>query len=212
MKGLSAWNPSWPVVSEEGEHDPPDNGLWWCVDPVDGTQAMLQGLAHWGPTVALMDGDVALLGGLHEPLTGRMWLAKRGEGLHTRGVFPPPLPPAEGGEGTLLVPSGTHRVVFPWKGRTYGVGSTAIHLALTASGHVSGTVIPRWAPWDVVLGLLMAQEAGLDIFQLSGDDADPMQHPSQPFVVCHPHTRHALENVLRRTLSSMAPPNDGSHV
>jgi fructose-1,6-bisphosphatase/inositol monophosphatase family enzyme len=84
----------------------------------------------------------------------------------------------------LYLPSRFHRrPPRAWPGKVRALGTTAVHLAQVASGAGRATVIPRWAPWDVACGLLLVEEAGRVVTDMSARPATPLRDPVPlPFV------------------------------
>ena len=60
--------------------------LRWVIDPIDGTRAFLTGRPVFGTLVALLDGDVPVLGVIDQPLTGERWVGAGGR-TRFRGPF-----------------------------------------------------------------------------------------------------------------------------
>ncbi len=50
------------------------NGLTWVIDPIDGTKSFMSGMLHWGVLIALFDGVEPVLGVMHQPFTGEIWV------------------------------------------------------------------------------------------------------------------------------------------
>lgn len=190
------------VVSEEDQDHATTGaqGRTWFVDPLDGTHPYLEGLAHWGPTLSLVEDGRLVLGGFYQPRLGELWFAAHGGGAWCNDR---PLPrrdanPADH-NAVLLVPSYAHRLgPLPWRGRTRALGCTAAHLALVAAGGCAATVIGTWQTWDVGCGVLLVTEAGRSVVTLSGDAFDPMMHRQQPFLAAAPALIDPLVAALRR--------------
>src|SRR5690606_32858884 len=111
LEGLAA---SWPddaVRSEEGgDHGSDDGAVWW-VDPLDGTGAFTEGLAHWGPTVCRTVRGRLDFGAFFEPRIGDFWFAADGDGAWLDGTrLGSPEPGVDGASRTLYVPSRAHHL------------------------------------------------------------------------------------------------------
>lgn len=201
VDALAALDPSATIRSEEGARRTGDPERTWYVDPLDGTSAYLDGLAHWGPTVCLVEHGRLVRGGLYLPRLRELWLAERGGGawlISDAGAarLAPEDPGTIGRNHSLYVPSRFHRVgPLAWTGKVRALGSSAFHLAQVAAGfgcRVGGTggcvgaVVARWSLWDVGAGLLMIEEAGRRVATLAGGPLDPVAAPGSPFVVGTP--------------------------
>ncbi len=55
----------------------------WVLDPIDGTHNFVRGVPVWATLIALMDGDVPVLGLVAAPALGRRWWAATGTGAWT---------------------------------------------------------------------------------------------------------------------------------
>lgn len=189
VEGLvRAW-PTCAIVSEEGALVAGHGGTWY-VDPIDGTTAFIEGLAHWGPTISLVQDGKVTLGAFHQPLTGEQWYVARGEGawrgqtrLRSGDVD------TLGRYDSLYLPSQYHhRLPIDWPGKVRALGCTAAHLALVASGGATAAIVARWKLWDVGAGILMVEEAGRSIRDLTGQAFDPisMARAGTPFIAGAP--------------------------
>lgn len=195
--------PDCGIVSEEGARKPArirtdrDPGTWY-VDPIDGTGAYLEGLAHWGPTVCLVRDGKLVEGGLWFPRLNEFWYAARGIGAYRDGVR---LRPADPGPPArhhgLYLPSRFHRrQPLEWPGKVRALGSSAAHLAQAAGGGGVATLIPRWELWDVGCGILLVEEAGRLVLDGHGQPFDPITMPQRPFVAGAPSALEALTRHL----------------
>ncbi|MCB9682015.1 MAG: inositol monophosphatase family protein [Alphaproteobacteria bacterium] len=209
LEGLTRAFPGEAVLSEEGAALPPGTtGPVWYVDPIDGTGAYTEGLAHWGPTVArVVDGQLDV-GAFYEPRLDRYWFAAAGGGAWRDGErLAPPEPGPTTPDRTLYLPSFVHHFpVIDWRGKTRALGCTAAHLAQVAGGGGAATVVPQWKLWDVGAGILLVREAGRVVVDLSGAPFDPMVEPGAPFVAAAPTIVQplveAFQSALQRALDS----------
>ena len=77
----------WPnhgIFGEEHGFKPGD-GLTWVIDPIDGTRAFMTGMLHWGVLIALFDGELPLLGVMHQPYTGEFFVGTMDASEHRLG-------------------------------------------------------------------------------------------------------------------------------
>jgi myo-inositol-1(or 4)-monophosphatase len=189
----------WPeagIVSEEGARRESSDvrGDVWYLDPIDGTSAFLDGLAHWGPTVCLVRDGELTAGALWFPRLNEFWYAERGAGAWRDGQRLAPADPGPPGRHhSLYLPSRYHRrMPFAWPGKVRALGSSAAHLAQVAAGGGVGTIIPSWQLWDVGCGILLIEEAGRVVIGLDGGSVDPLATPGQPFVAGAPTAAASL--------------------
>jgi myo-inositol-1(or 4)-monophosphatase len=184
VEGLTEVFPGYGVRGEEGAHIDGERGTWY-VDPLDGTSAFVQLLAHWGPTVCLVENGELVVGAFWMPRLNEFWFAERGHGAFLNGRR---LQRREEGRArsdqVLLLPSRFHRVgPLDWPGKARVLGSSAAHLALVAAGGADATIIPRWNLWDVGCGVLLAEETGHLICAVDGQELSVVEQQGLPFMV-----------------------------
>ena len=113
------------IVSEEGSRRDGRSGSTWYLDPIDGTGAFVQGLAHWGPTCCRRRPDGRFdLGAFHLPLLGETFSAASGGGAWRDEQRLPRAPDdAVGRSDFLFVPSRVHRHPgLRWPGKIRALG------------------------------------------------------------------------------------------
>jgi 3'(2'), 5'-bisphosphate nucleotidase len=73
------------IVSEESTARPPDSGKRiWFVDPIDGTEELIQGIDEWSILIGLAQSRRAVLGVVYRPATEELYHGVRGEGAFLR--------------------------------------------------------------------------------------------------------------------------------
>jgi histidinol phosphatase-like enzyme (inositol monophosphatase family) len=70
--------PECGILGEEFGLDRPEARLRWVLDPIDGTRAFITGRPTFGTLVALLDGDVPVVGLIDQPVTGERWIGAAG--------------------------------------------------------------------------------------------------------------------------------------
>ena len=158
-----------------------DRDCTWLVDPLDGTNNMAIGLSAYVVGIAMCQGEVPVLGVVHDPVKQQTWSAVRQGG-------------ARGPEGRLTLPArrpAHHGPVLAWT-QGHGVArenaaARALKLVLESTAR---RVLQLWAPllsWvmlargdidgivgyqaeavDLPAGLVIATEAGLAVCDLDG--------------------------------------------
>jgi fructose-1,6-bisphosphatase/inositol monophosphatase family enzyme len=206
LEGLARLWPGEDVRSEEaGDDDAVGPGAAWYVDPIDGTGAFTEGLAHWGPTVCrTVDGRLDL-GAFLEPRLGAFWFAADGGGAW-RGArrLAPADPPADDPNRTLYLPSRAHLLgPLAWPGKMRALGCSAAHLAQVAAGGAAATIVPVWCTWDIGCGVLLVREAGRAVTDLAGRPFDLVAHRGRPLLAAPPSLVHPLVEAVQRALAGM---------
>jgi histidinol phosphatase-like enzyme (inositol monophosphatase family) len=79
--------PGHGIMGEEFGLERPEARLRWVLDPIDGTRAFITGRPTFGTLVALLDGEVPILGVIDQPLTGERWVGVSGRRTRYRGPF-----------------------------------------------------------------------------------------------------------------------------
>lgn len=79
--------PEHGILGEEFGLDRPGARMRWVLDPIDGTRAFLTGRPIFGTLIALLDGDVPVLGVIDQPITGERWIGVAGRPTVFRGAY-----------------------------------------------------------------------------------------------------------------------------
>jgi 3'(2'), 5'-bisphosphate nucleotidase len=185
-EALAAWDPSIPVVSEEGALPPyAERARWtrfWLVDPLDGTKEFIQRNGEFTVNVALIEHAVPVLGVVHTPALGLTYTAGRGLGAwkHAPGRPPERLAsmPKPAGTPLVVVESRSHPSpeleafleTIP-VARRIQAGS-ALKFGLVADG--TADVYPRFGPtmeWDTAAGDCVYRQSGRD-----GERPSPLRY------------------------------------
>lgn len=193
---LSKARPGYSFLMEEGgEIEGSDKTHRFIIDPLDGTTNYLHGIPHFAISIALereIDGNPReLVAGLvYNPITDEAFFAEKGKGAYVNDG-------TRGGTDRRLYPSrrdifadGLFATGIPFLGRpghtkflkelhqvmgaSSGVrrmGAASLDLAWTAAGRYDGFWERGLATWDIAAGILICEEAGLNIESLSGGDA-----------------------------------------
>ena len=173
-KGLKELAPEIPVISEEGAlvdySVRKDYARFWLVDPLDGTKEFIKRNGEFTVNIALIEGDLPVLGVIYAPAKGLLYYAGKGTGafkevdrLQARPIVSE-LPP---GHGIRAVVSRSHpsaEIEEFLKG--YSVASSveagsSLKFCLVAEG--SADLYPRFGEtweWDTAAGHAIASEAG----------------------------------------------------
>ena len=188
VAGLTALDPSIPVLSEEDANIPQSVRAswqrWWLVDPLDGTKEFIAGSEAFTVNIALIENGRVVFGVVAMPTSGRYyvggsglgaWRADRGEDAAPIQVRTAPV----SGESFTVVASRRHS--SPEQERLLAGLSAALgelHLAnigsslkfcLLAEG--AADCYPRLAPtsqWDTAAAQGVLEGAGGEVLDLSG--------------------------------------------
>lgn len=208
VEGLRAAFPSDGIEGEEGAAHP-GGPARWVVDPLDGTRAFTEGLAHWGPSLARIEAGRVRSGATWLPRTRDHFYVRDEQHGFLDGTPLPPLTQATGRpRGSIFLPSRfLFHVRLDWPGRVRGLGSIAAHLALVATGGVEACIVgPGWSPWDTATGVALIRAVGGQVRALDGAPLDFLAGVGTPFVA---GTARSVEWVT--TPGRIAPLSDRGH-
>ena len=173
LAGLRELTPAVPIVAEEsvaaGQVPEVGQGLFWLVDPLDGTREFISGSGDFTVNIGLIDQARPVLGVVLAPARGLAWWGSAGQGASRR----------EGGKvgsitvrqrpalGAVAVASRSHRdeATDAWLAAegitdTLSAGSS-LKFCLVAEGKAD--VYPRFGPtmeWDTAAGDAVLRAAG----------------------------------------------------
>lgn len=168
---------------------------YWVVDPIDGTSAFSEGLAHWGPTVGrVVDGQLDC-GALLLPRLQEYYYTESKKGW-LNGILLPEIR-KEHSAKVLYLPSRFHRYFqLEYSGKGRCLGGTAAHLAGVARGAASGALVaPGWSLWDTAAGIgLIEAVGGMVVRYPEGTKLDPVREEGAAFLAGLPEL---VEDFLR---------------
>ncbi|GAA2450529.1 inositol monophosphatase [Streptomyces glaucus] len=209
---LAAHRPHDAVLGEEGGTTVGRGGVRWIVDPIDGTTNYLYGRPDWAVSVAAADADQGrlLAGVVIEPALGLLTEARAGTRTAANGT---PAAALRGHDLTrALVELNLGRpgqrpragsmvnALLPHVRDLRRGGSAAAALAQVATGRADALWAPGLQPWDCAAGVLLVQQAGGTVGDLTGPT--PGTWPRSGDVLAAPP---ALWGTLRALLAPVYP-------
>ena len=181
---LRKLHPDIPVLGEELSPDLAcAGGLFWAIDPIDGTVNYANGLPEYGTSIALMENEMPIAAGIAFPSLGEVYLAAAGKGAFLNGK---PIHISNKtalnqmflGFGDFAVTGNYEeknlarmRCLQSFAGtvmRVRMLGSAALQLAWLAAGRLDISITLSNNPWDVQAGVLLAREAGAQVYDHDG--------------------------------------------
>jgi len=172
---LRAATPDYGWLSEESEDDPSRLGksLTWIVDPIDGTRAYLARQDDWSVSIALVAGDLPVLGAVFAPASNEFYFAARGRGAAMNGA---PIMTAPGATIDFPKIAGPKPLVERLGGMRSGdslyprIGSLALRLVMVADGQLDAAFAGgNSRDWDLAGADLIVHEAGGEMTTLAGE-------------------------------------------
>ena len=158
------------------------NEYEWIIDPLDGTTNFLYGFPHFAVSIALRHKGRLEQAVIYDPLRDELFTASRGVGAQLndhriRVSNRAHLKSALLGTGMpfkemahLDAYLGMFKSLIPNCTGVRRAGSAALDLAYVAAGRLDGFWEIGLQPWDIAAGVLLIQEAGGLVTDLSGED------------------------------------------
>jgi myo-inositol-1(or 4)-monophosphatase len=180
--------PHHALLAEEGTTEAGTAGdgapARWLIDPLDGTSNFAHGVPWFAISIALEQGGVVQCGVVAIPPLGEFFVGERGRGAYLIAGSDAPVRLAVSGIGDLQaalvatgLPSGPaaragHIDTIPRMMRRAQevriMGAAAAHLACVAAGRLEAFWEPSLNPWDIAAGIVLVEEAGGRVSDLSG--------------------------------------------
>lgn len=177
------------LLEEGGEVKGKDATHRWIIDPLDGTSNFIHAIPYFCISIALEkrhpDGKSEILAGvIFDPIHNDLFTAEKGKGalLNNRKLA---VSHRTNMEDAMLV-TGNPRTAMRENSAVLSMfdavrncdatirffGAAALDLAYLAAGRVDACWFYSIQPWDIAAGMLMVQEAGGNVTDLSGQPVD----------------------------------------
>ena len=173
--------PGHGILAEESGESGPESEFTWIIDPLDGTTNFIHGLPQYAVSIAQTKNGVLEHAVVYDPNTNELFTASRGAGafLNDRRIRVS----RRTRLNEALIGTG-----FPFRRfdhvdaylamfkeltqKTAGIrrpGAASLDLAYVAAGRFDGFWEMGLSPWDMAAGVLLIQEAGGLVSDLSGE-------------------------------------------
>lgn len=160
------------------------HGLWFVVDPLDGTTNFLHGVPEYAVSIAALHDSVPVAGVVLNAARGDVFTATRGGGAFLDGT--------KLQVSTISAPDKALIATgFPYSAKTAELdrytrqfariaqqtagirrpGAAALDFAAVAAGRYDAFWELSLAPWDIAAGMLLIREAGGLVTDFEGNDA-----------------------------------------
>jgi len=162
-------------------------GLWWVVDPIDGTANFVDGIPLSSVSIAAVRDDRVLAGVVYDPFRDELFAGARGLGatLNNNKEAPLKVSSASALSDSIIYAGAppTQRSLAPSlrginavapKARTMRLlGSAALMLAYTAAGRGAAYFEADLSSWDTAAGACLILEAGGNVTDSHGAEYRP---------------------------------------
>ena len=167
------------LAEESGESGSKGANRRWLVDPIDGTTNFAHDYPFFCVSIALEEAGKLKVGVVFNPMTNELFWAQAGAGawLNDKQIKVSKINKLDESllsTGFSSNESNIERFSHLTK-ITHGVrrdGSAALDLCFIACGRTEGYWELRIAPWDIGAGMLIVQEAGGQVSDMSGNALD----------------------------------------
>jgi myo-inositol-1(or 4)-monophosphatase len=176
--------PDHSFLGEEGlDQQSETSDYRWIIDPLDGTSNYVHGFPYYAVSIALQKGPDLLVGVIYDPNRQEMFAATAGCGatLNDTPIQTSGEEEISGVMGMASLPVGADSsdpaVQRFLKAMNHlqtvqRTGSAALNLASVACGRVDVFWSTSLNPWDVAAGVLLVNEAGGIVTDISGQPVD----------------------------------------
>jgi len=189
VSGLKKIEPEFSVIAEEGFTGEVPEGVYWVVDPLDGTTNFAHRIPWFAISVALMQEKTPVLGIIYNPVFEELFWAVRGQGAYLNGEQIKVSQETELINSLLCTGFPVSKILKEpdkfvplfkeFMTRCQGVrrfGSAALDLAYVACGRYEGFWEAYLKPWDTAAGFLLVEEAGGRVSDYYGNPYDPFKN------------------------------------
>ncbi len=174
--------PDHTLLAEEEGAETDFSCPWrWVVDPLDGTMNFAHGFPFWCVSIGLEHAGRLVVGVVFNPLSKDIYSASMGRGA-THNGHPIGVSTTDRLSSSLIsaalptdfAADADRQTAYMrrFSTRTHSVrrtGSSALNLAILASGGCEVCYATRMHPWDAAAGVVLVTEAGGTVSRFNGD-------------------------------------------
>ena len=173
--------PGFGILCEEGDAVEGDTGYTWVLDPLDGTRNYASGSPIFTVNLGLAYEDEVVMGLTYDPMHNELFHSVKGQGVFVNDMSITVTDRASVEDSVVALDMGYSderaekalRIladIWPGMQSIRIMGSAALALAYVAAGRIDLYFHHHLAPWDVVSGILLVEEAGGMITRGDGSD------------------------------------------
>ncbi len=181
LSKIRARHPDHGIVAEESGFAAGTGGFTWVVDPLDGTSNFAAGIPWFGVILALLEGNVPVVGAMYLPVSDTLYTCEKGGGVFRDGVRVSVsgatelstvlcaygLDPSEDAARTAREVRTLEKVV---RGvRNVRSTNSLVDFCYTLDGRLGACVNRSSRIWDIAASCLMFPEAGGLLTDARGD-------------------------------------------
>ena len=152
------------ITEEAGRINNKDKENIWIIDPIDGTTNFLHGIPHFAISIAFKAKEEILSALIFDPIKDEMFFAEKNKGAFLNNQR---LRVSKKNTIDDCLFSSNHEGVKFSKLNMRYTGCAALDLAYVAAGRLDGYFHNNINLWDIAAGVLMVEEAGGIVNDLS---------------------------------------------
>ena len=152
------------LTEEAGRINNKDKENIWIIDPIDGTTNFLHGIPHFAISIAFKAKEEILSALIFDPIKDEMFFAEKNKGAFLNNQR---LRVSKKNTIDDCLFSSNHEGVKFSKLNMRYTGCAALDLAYVAAGRLDGYFHNNINLWDIAAGVLMVEEAGGIVNDLS---------------------------------------------
>tara|TARA_Y100000996_G_scaffold180585_1_gene141190 strand:- start:186 stop:932 length:747 start_codon:yes stop_codon:yes gene_type:complete len=178
------------LTEESGKIENNDKDKIWIIDPIDGTTNFLHGIPHFAISVALKIDNKLKSALIHDPIKNEIFYAEENNGSYYNNHRVRVSKKNDLNDCLFSSDSKGLKSIFP-KLNMRNTGSAALDLAYVGSGRLDGYFHNNINLWDIAAGILIVQEAGGTVNDISKFDDDNI------------NIRAASSNIFRKMMENL---------
>ncbi len=156
------------ITEETGRINKKDKENFWVIDPIDGTTNFLHGIPHFAICIAHIHNNKVISGLIYDPIKDEMFFSEKNKGAFLNNQR---LRVSNKNSISDCLFSSDHKGAKVSDLNMRCTGCAALDLAYVASGRLDGFFHNKINIWDIAPGILMVEEAGGIVNDISKFDS-----------------------------------------
>tara|TARA_Y100000590_G_scaffold356520_1_gene410798 strand:- start:893 stop:1633 length:741 start_codon:yes stop_codon:yes gene_type:complete len=157
------------ITEETGIINNSDKNNFWIIDPIDGTTNFLHGIPHFAISIALKKNNEIMYGLIFDPIKNEMFYAEKNSGSFCNNHR---IKVSKKTELEDCLFATNHEGAIKSNLNLRYTGCAALDMAYVANGRLDGYFHNKIKLWDVAAGILIINEAGGKVDDISEFDID----------------------------------------
>ena len=147
------------LTEESGKIENNEKDKIWIIDPIDGTTNFLHGIPHFAISIALKIDNQLSSALIHDPVKNEIFFAERNSGAYFNNHRIRVSSKTDIEDCLFSSDQKGVKNIFPNLNMRCS-GCSALDLAYVGSGRLDGFFLNKINLWDIAAGILIVQEAG----------------------------------------------------